>query len=45
MDVLVATDFFTTEVWTWGAGDVLCIIHHTLGESTGPHCRRDTASS
>jgi putative transposase len=28
MGVLVATDFFTTEVWTLGGSNVLCVVSH-----------------
>ena len=31
MDVLVATDFFTAEVWTGRTGDVLRVVFYQLG--------------
>jgi transposase len=45
MEVLVATDFFTAEVWTLGgAGDVLRVVFHSPWKSEGSYCRRDAPS-
>ena len=45
MDVLVATDFFTAEVWTLGgAGDILRLIFPASGQSESPGGRHHTAS-
>ena len=45
MEVLVATDFFTAEVWTTGrAGDVLRPVLHPSGQPEGP-CRGGDAAS
>ncbi len=45
MDVVVATDFFTTEVWTWcGAGDVGRSFLHPDSYQGGAYRRGDTAS-
>jgi putative transposase len=42
LHVLVATDFFTAEVWTLGGlVTYYVLVLHALGESTGVHCRRD----
>ncbi len=45
MEVLVATDFFTAEVWTLGgAGDILRLILRPSGEPEGRDRGNDTAS-
>ena len=45
MDVLVATDFFTAEVWTLGgAGDLRRVILHPSRKPTGPYRGDDAAS-
>jgi putative transposase len=45
MDMLVAADFFTTEVWTTcGLGDVLRVVLYSLGQPEGLYSRRDAIS-
>ena len=45
LDVLVATDFFTAEVWTLGwVSDVLRTVFHTLGQPKSPCSWRDAPS-
>ena len=45
LDVLVATDFFTAEVWTLGCvSDVLHTVFHTLGQPKSPCSWRDAPS-
>jgi hypothetical protein len=35
MDILVATDFFTTEVWTWYGLVIYYIMHHVVPKQHG----------
>ena len=40
LDMLWATDFFSTEVWTLGGGHLLRALFHQTGHPRGSHCRR-----